>query len=181
MEATTLILDSTWAPVQRVPWERAISLLFSEKVEVIEPGNKIIHSASQEWRVPSVIRWIKMATHRKKAIRFSRDSVFARDRGCCQYCGSRVPRNDFTYDHVIPRSQGGKTVWENVVVCCADCNGRKGSRTPQEAKMHLLTTPVKPKKLSEAFKIQLEWNPEMPSEWLPFLRNSLYWRDDLKP
>lgn len=176
-----LVLDAAWSPVARVGWERAITLLWENKVEVIENHeDRVVRSTTQEWKVPSVVRWLKMTTHRKKAIKFSRDNVYARDKGTCQYCGAKVSRNDFTYDHVTPRSKGGKTVWENVVVCCGECNAKKGDKTLYEARMRLLSTPVKPKKLSEAYKIRLEWQPTMPASWRNYIRNSLYWKDELE-
>jgi 5-methylcytosine-specific restriction endonuclease McrA len=181
-----LVLSAAWEPISRVNWQRAITLLFENKVETIEHyEDRVVRSASNEWKVPSVVRWLKMTGRRKTAIRFSRDNIFARDGGKCQYCGARVNRNPedpngFTYDHVTPRSRGGRTCWENVVVSCPPCNSRKGNRTPREAGMRLQSTPVKPKKLSDSFKIRLTWHPSMPSTWKAFLRDSLYWKDDLE-
>ena len=180
MEATTLVLNCGFEPVAQVPWERAIQLLWEKKVEIVSSyEDKVVHSVNNEWKVPSIIRWLKMTTRRKKAIKFSRENVFLRDKGHCQYCGGRVTRNEFTYDHVNPRSRGGKTCWENVVVACTPCNQKKGNRLPQQAGMRLLSTPVKPKKLSEALRLHITWSSSMPDAWRAFMRDSLYWNDIL--
>jgi 5-methylcytosine-specific restriction endonuclease McrA len=180
-----LVLSAAYEPVARINWERAITLLWEDKVEVVEHyEDRVVRSALKEWKVPSVVRWLKMTGRRKKAIKFSRDNVFARDGGKCQYCGVRLVRspddpNGFTYDHVIPRSKGGKTCWENVVTCCIPCNQKKGNRTPQQAGMRLLSTPVKPKKLSESLRLRVEWRNGMPEGWKNYIRSDLYWHDEL--
>lgn len=88
----------------------------------------------------------------------SRRAVFARDRETCQYCGQQPGRANLTMDHVIPRSQGGQTTWENVVTACRDCNHRKGGRTPEQANMVLLSTPRQPQYLAFALLGELERN-----------------------
>jgi 5-methylcytosine-specific restriction endonuclease McrA len=103
-----------------------------------------IHSVTLEMKVPSIIRFLRHFQRRKRKVRFSRENVYSRDKGRCQCCGRPVPRPEATFDHVLPRSLGGTSVWENVVVACSPCNGRKGGRTPEQARMHLLAAPVKP-------------------------------------
>ena len=83
----------------------------------------------------------------KRGVKFSRNNVFARDDFRCQYCGARKSARELNYDHVVPRVQGGKTVWENIVASCYDCNGMKRGRTPEQAGMKLLRAPVKPRSL----------------------------------
>jgi len=87
-----------------------------------EYEDKCVHSATMEWKIPSVIRFLKYVSNRKKAIKFSRENVYTRDKGKCQYCGDRVKRMEITYDHVVPRAKGGKTCWQNVVICCFGCS-----------------------------------------------------------
>jgi 5-methylcytosine-specific restriction endonuclease McrA len=77
-------------------------------------------------------------------VRFSRANIYQRDKYACQYCGVRYPAEDLTFDHVVPQVKGGQATWENIVTACLACNNRKGGRTPQEAKMRLIRTPVKP-------------------------------------
>ena len=104
----TLVLNARWQPVARIPWQRAITLLFLGKVQVVEEyEDKTIRSVTFEVKMPSVVRFLRMLKHRKPVIRFSRENVFARDHGQCQYCGKAVSRAEATYDHVTPRSQGG--------------------------------------------------------------------------
>jgi 5-methylcytosine-specific restriction endonuclease McrA len=112
----------------------------------------------------------------KQTIRFNRRNIFARDTNRCQYCGKKFPTSELSLDHVIPRSRGGETNWENVVCSCVKCNVRKGGRTPQEANMHLIKQPVKPKR-SPLLSVKLG-NPKYQS-WKSFL-DSAYWSVDLK-
>src|SRR3954469_10212403 len=133
----TLVLDAGYTPVARVSWQRAVTLLWEGKVEVVESYDHVVRSVTIEVQVPAVVRFLRIVRARKKGIRFSRENVYARDAGRCQYCGVRVARSDFTYDHVLPRAQGGLTCWENIVVCCTPCNQKKGGRTPAQARLVL--------------------------------------------
>ena len=94
--------------------------------------------------VPRVIRVLAFANVPRQAVKFNRRNVIARDANCCQYCGRRFPYCELSLDHVVPRSQGGPTTWENVVTSCLRCNVRKGDRTPDRAGMTLLNEPAKP-------------------------------------
>lgn len=177
----TLVLSPSFEPLARVPWQRAIALLWEGKVEVVEEyEDRTVRSVTFELKMPSVIRFLKAIRGRKKAIKFSRENVYVRDKGRCQYCSRQVPRHDFTYDHVTPRSQGGKTEWHNVVVCCTPCNQKKGGRTPQQAGMKLISTPVKPKTLPDTFKMTFIWNKDMPQSWRNWLRDVAYWHQELE-
>lgn len=177
----TLVLDATMVPVARVHWRRAITLIFQGKVEVLEEyEDKEIKSVTFSMKMPSIIKFIKAMRSKKKAIKFSRENVYTRDKGKCQYCGSRVARPEATYDHVIPRAQGGQTNWENIVICCVDCNQEKGNRTPAQANMRLMTTPVKPKKLPDHINITIQWKKGMPPSWKEFLLSIHYWNGALE-
>lgn len=178
----TLVLNATWQPVARIPWQRAITLLFLGKVEIIEEyEDKKIRSVSFEVKMPSVVRFLRLLKGRRKAvIRFSRQNVFARDNGQCQYCGKKVKRPEATYDHVIPRSQGGGTHWENIVIACVPCNQRKGGRTPEQARMKLATIPVRPKRLPDTFQLTFVFQKGMPSTWANWLRDMTYWHGSLE-
>ena len=181
----TLVLDVGYQPVARIPWERAVTLLWEQKVEVVESyDDKPLRSASWSIMMPAVIRFLRALAGRKKAIKFSRESVYARDGGRCQYCGKNVPRQEATYDHVVPRIAGGATRWENILIACIPCNQRKGGRTPEQAGMKALSVPMRPKKLPDHLKIQFSWTPGMPSQWRTWLRDAVashqYWNAELE-
>ncbi len=177
----TLVLNATYQPVARIPWQRAITLLFLGKVEVLEEyEDKTIRSVTFEVKMPSVIRFFRLLKRRKPVIRFSRENVYARDQGCCQYCGQKVTRAEATYDHVLPRSQGGGTNWENIVIACVPCNQVKGGRTPQQARMKLKSVPVKPNKLPDMLRLTFSWNKGMPDTWKNWLRDLTYWHGSLE-
>jgi len=167
----TLVLSAVYEPVARIPWQRAMTLLFLGKVEVVEEyEDRFVRSVTYEFRMPSVIRFLRALRGRKKAIKFSRESVYA---------GDKVPRHEATYDHVIPRVIGGATHWTNVVIACVPCNQRKGGRTPAQAGMKLLSTPVKPKHLPEVFRLSFTYERGMPHSWRTWLRDISYWHGAL--
>lgn len=177
----TLVLDTSYMPVARVHWQRAVTLLFLGKVEVVEEyESELIRSVTFSIKVPSIVRFLRALRSKKKAIKFSRENVYARDSGKCQYCGCKVPRPEATYDHVVPRAQGGTTHWENIVIACMDCNQRKGNRTPTQAGMKLLSTPVRPKKLNDNLRFTIQWHPSMPASWKDWLASHHYWNDALE-
>lgn len=176
----TLVLDQSYIPVARVAWERAITLLFQGKVEVIEEyEDKEVRSVTFSMKMPSIVRFLKAMKGRKRAIKFSRENVFARDKGKCQYCKQKLTRPEATYDHVIPKGQGGQTHWENVVICCVPCNQKKGNRTPTQAGMKLLSAPEKPKKLPENMNLTMVWRKGEPLSWKQFLQDFSYWNSEL--
>mgnify|MGYP001562752771 CR=1 FL=1 len=177
---TTLVLDVGYQPIACSPWQTAIVWILERVVEVIdEYPDRYVRSPSWQVRMPSVVRFLR-PIHRKRAIKFSRHNVYARDRARCQYCQARVARDGWTYDHVVPRAQGGRTTWENVVVSCVTCNQKKGGRTPAQAKMSLAATPVKPKRLPDTTALALRYRDGMPESWRDFLRNAVYWEAELE-
>lgn len=177
----TLVLNAGWQPVARIPWQRAITLLFLGKVELVEEyEDKTICSVTFEVKMPSVVRFLRMLKRRKPVIRFSRENVYARDHGQCQYCGQKLARSEATYDHVVPRSQGGGTHWENIVIACVPCNQAKGGKTPAQARMKLRVTPVKPTKLPDTLRLTFSWSKGMPDTWKNWLRDLTYWHGSLE-
>lgn len=175
----TLVLDAGYQPVERVGWQKAIVWVLDRLVEVVdEYPDKYINTVTWSVKMPSVVRFVKPIS-RKRAVKFSRHNVYARDRERCQYCREKLSRAQFTYDHVIPRAQGGRTCWENVVVSCSSCNLRKANRTPEQAGMRLLSTPVRPKRLFEAPR-QIAFSRDMPSSWREWLRDAVYWDGELE-
>lgn len=162
-----LLLNITYEPLKIINWKRAVSLLFLGKVEVIEEYDETVRSVSFAIRLPSVVRLLRMVKRPRGGVRFSRQNIYARDRYRCQYCADRFPTEELTYDHVIPRSRGGKTRWENIVTCCVDCNRRKGGRTPAEASMKLIREPQRPDWVP-ALRITLGFH-RIPESWRDYV------------
>ena len=162
-----LLLNASCEPLKVISWQRAVCMVFADKVDILEEYNLIIRSVSFSMKVPSVLRLRRYARLASRSPSFSRENVLARDGYQCQYCGVSLTSKTATLDHVLPSSRGGKTTWENVVTACRSCNGKKGRKTPEEAKMPLRKTPVKPQFLSARYLIRRE---TIPSEWEAFVR-----------
>ena len=138
MEAT-LLLNSSFEPLKVISWQRAITLLFAGKVEVVEEYSREIHSVTFSLKLPSVLRLLKYVRVKKnRIIRFSRANIYARDHHRCQYCGNVRRSDELTFDHVIPVSRGGGKSWDNIVTACIECNRKKGGKTPRQARMGLV-------------------------------------------
>lgn len=164
MSTRTLMLTPWMAPYRVISWERAVVMLYLGKVEVLEEYDERIHAPSVTLRTPAVVRLTRArVSTRKNKVRFSRTNVFLRDGFRCQYCGERKPESALNYDHVLPRTRGGKTVWENIVTSCYPCNFRKGSRTPEEAGLTLLRRPAQPSSLP--FSPVIRPGAEVPPVW----------------
>ena len=154
---SVLVLNASYEPLSVVSVKRAIVLLLKEKAEVIEATKAVIRSEYLTLQVPLVIRLVYyVRIPRKISLPVSRRALLARDLYTCQYCGAQPGKQDLTVDHVLPRSRGGKTTWENVVIACKRCNGRKGNKTPKEANMPLLAKPARPKYFAMAYVTSLE-------------------------
>ena len=159
MAQRVLVLNASYEPLQLISVRRALVLLLQEKAELVEAAMQQLRAQSVIYHVPLVIRLVRyIRIPRQLRLPCSRRAVFARDRETCQYCGQQPGRANLTMDHVIPRSQGGQTIWENVVTACRDCNHRKGGRTPEQANMVLLSTPRQPQYLAFALLGELERN-----------------------
>lgn len=202
LSASVLVLNRSYLAVHVVNVRRAIGLVFRDLAEVIHfedgqyanydfatwreiselrsrfrgPDDDWVRSVNFELQVPRVIRLLFYERLPKQTVRFNRRNIFARDNNRCQYCGKKFPTTELSLDHVVPRSQGGDTTWENIVCACVRCNVRKGGRTPQEASMKLVRPPFKPKR-SPQLTVKLG-NPKYES-WKSFL-DSAYWSVDLK-
>ena len=169
----TLLLNATYEPLRLISWQKAVTLLTLGKVEVIEHYDQEIHSISFSIQLPAVVRLLYLVKRQRQEVKFSRRNLYARDKGRCQYCGASLQPKEITYDHIVPKSHGGQTTWENVVTCCLACNSKKANRTPKQAKMSLLTPPRKPqwhhflqitigiKHAPESWKDYLYWNIEI--------------------
>jgi 5-methylcytosine-specific restriction endonuclease McrA len=171
LNTSVLVLNRHYMAVRVITARRAFILLFREVAEVldIEDGqfcnydfttwcelsqlrceqklhqDDWIRGVHFEIQVPRIIRLNRFDRSGISPVRLNRRNLFARDEHCCQYCGQRLPVSQLSLDHVVPRSRGGPTTWENVVASCLKCNTKKGGRTPHEARMQLRRTPTRPK------------------------------------
>lgn len=177
----TLLLTQGYQPVARVTWQRAMTLLCLGKVEVIdEYEDRDVRSVSVAFKMPSVVRFLRSTRRKKRVVKFSRENVYARDKGKCQYCRQPVPRPKATYDHVVPKSKGGRTTWENIVIACTPCNQQKKALTPAQAGMKLHSKPVRPKSLPNVFMFTMAWQPGMPPSWKDFMASYQYWNSEIE-
>ena len=135
-----------------------------------------IHTVRFQIAVPRIIRLLAYEKLPRQEVKFNRRNIYARDSNRCQYCGKKFPTTELSLDHVLPRSQGGRATWENIVCCCVRCNVKKGGRTPEQARMHLITKPIKPKR-SPVINIRLA--DTKYSSWKQFL-DAAYWTVELK-
>ena len=161
----------SYYPLSLWPWQETIKAVFLDRVDVVSTSDKMVHSPSFEMALPSVVS-LKHYIHQDRPPAFTRFNLFLRDGFACQYCGSM---EDLTFDHVTPRSRGGRTTWENIVTACAPCNLAKGGRTPREAGMRPLRNPVRP----NMFELQQHGRRFPPhhlhESWLDYL----YWDVEL--
>jgi 5-methylcytosine-specific restriction endonuclease McrA len=135
--APALVLNADFRPLSYYPlslwpWQEVIKAVFLDRVDVISTYDQVVRSPSFEMNLPSVVA-LKSYVPQERPPAFTRFNLFLRDGFTCQYCTST---DELTFDHVIPRSRGGRTTWENIVTACAPCNLTKGGRTPREANMH---------------------------------------------
>lgn len=147
-DCPALVLNADFRPLSYFPlslwsWQDAVKAVFLDRVNIVSHYDRIVRSPTWEIRLPSVIS-LKEYIPAARRPAFTRFNVFLRDRFGCQYCGDRLPTQDLTFDHVVPRSRGGRTSWENVVTACGGCNLRKGNRMPRDIGMIPLTVPRQP-------------------------------------
>ena len=184
LDGRVLVLNRSYMPIHVTSARRAFVLIYADVARAVDAdyqtfdfdqwrrlrpnrvGDEGVGTPSGTIMVPRVIVLQYYDRVPKRHVRYSRINVFARDKYTCQYCGECPPRSHLNLDHVVPRTLGGQTTWENVVASCVDCNRRKGGRTPQQARLRLRRKPVRPR-----------WTPLMNlaiskpryDEWRPFL------------
>jgi 5-methylcytosine-specific restriction endonuclease McrA len=175
--APALVLNADFRPLSYYPlslwsWQETIKAVFLERVDVVSTYDTLIHSPSFEMRLPSVVS-LKSYIAQDRPPAFTRFNLFLRDSFSCQYCGSG---EDLTFDHLTPRSRGGRTTWENIVTACARCNLAKGGRTPREAAM----SPHKHPRRPSMYELQDRGRKFPPNylhqSWLDYL----YWDIELE-
>lgn len=162
-----LLLSASYEPLRIISWQNAVCLFFLGKVEIVEEYEHDIRSVSLVIKAPAVVRLINFFKAGRRSPPLTRANLLARDNFQCQYCRTELTAKEATLDHVTPRSQGGKTSWENVVCACGTCNRKKGGRTPKEARMKLLSKPVKPEWLPV---LNIRLHGKIPSAWFTFLQ-----------
>lgn len=141
MQEPVLVLNATFEPINVTAVRRAMVLLLKGVAQAEELNHAEVHSATRVHRVPSVIRLLAYRHIPQQTRALSRKNILLRDHNTCQFCGRPFPASELTLDHVVPRSRGGRSSWENLVACCYQCNNRKGDRTPEEAGLQLVRRP----------------------------------------
>lgn len=176
-----LVLNADYRPLSYFPlstwgWQETIKAIFLDRVMVLSHYDRVVRSPSVEHRLPSVVA-LRQYIPLTRRPPFTRFNVFLRDRFSCQYCGLADTASELTFDHVTPRSRGGRTSWDNVVAACTRCNLAKGSRLPQECGMKPQLEPGMP----TAFELQERGRAFPPNFLHSSWRDFLYWDSELDP
>jgi len=172
-----LVLNADYTPLSYYPlslwpWQTAVKAMFLERVEVVAHYDREVHSPTHTLKLPSVIA-LRSFVRPNEYPAFTRFNLFLRDRFLCVYCGSH---KELTFDHVVPRAQGGRTTWENVATACAPCNLKKGGRTPRQASMHIHRDPIRP----TSWQLQDHGRSFPPNYLHRSWRDYLYWDIELE-
>lgn len=203
LESSVLVLNKLFMAVHVISVRRAFCLLCKDLAEVVnlEEGqftsydfgswcevsayraenfrqeeDDWVRTGNSQIQVPRVIRLLGYERMPKHTVKFNRRNIFARDNNQCQYCGKKFATTELSLDHIVPRSQGGLSTWENIVCACLNCNVRKGGRTPKQAHMSLIRKPEKPKRSP---MLNLKLTHKKYESWKTFLDNA-YWSVELK-
>lgn len=203
LDASVLVLNKLFLAIHIISVRRAFSLLCKDLAEVVshedgqfatfnfatwrevsEYRSRLYRQEDDDWvrtvnseiQVPRVIRLLGYEKLPKQTVKFNRRNIFARDNNQCQYCGKKFPTTELSLDHIVPRSQGGMSTWENIVCACVNCNVKKGGRTPKQAHMSLIRKPEKPKRSP---MLNLKLTHRKYQSWRTFLENA-YWSVELK-
>ncbi len=175
-----LVLNADFRPLSYYPlslwsWQDAVKAVFLDRVSVVALYDRVVHSPSLQMRLPSVIA-LKDYVNTDRHPAFTRFNVFLRDRFTCQYCGRHRNTSELTFDHLVPRTRGGRTVWTNVTTACSACNLRKGSHLPEECGMYPRHYPYQP----TAFELQERGRIFPPNFLHHTWRDFLYWDSELE-
>jgi len=192
LQRPTLVLNRNWQPVNVATVARVLVMLWNETARVVDPTDyqqygwsewsKVVPQGDEPFiravafrlRVPEVVTLTGYDRVPSSAVTFSRRNIFKRDRYTCQYCGIQPGSGELTLDHVVPRSHGGQSTWENCVLACVECNKRKADRTPDQASMRLRTRPVRPhwRPIYASHEVRIE-------SWTKFISEA-YWSVELE-
>lgn len=140
-----LVLNASWIPIETVTWQEAFVQVFKGRASIVDYYEEIIKTPSDEYLKPAVIVCKEYNGIPKRESVYSRRNILLRDNYVCQYCSKKLTSSNATLDHVVPRSKGGRSTFQNVVCCCESCNTRKANKSLKEAKMKLLRIPKAPK------------------------------------
>lgn len=191
MQRPTLVLNRNWQPVGVVSVARSLTLVAAERARFVDPADyqqytwenwarlippsdePFVQAVTFRMRVPEVITLIHYDRVPANVVTFSRRNIYKRDHFTCQYCGVQPGSEELTIDHVLPRSRGGTSSWENCVLACVECNKRKADKTPTEARMPLHKDPIRP-----AWKPIYSWHTIRIASWSKFLSEA-YWNIEL--
>ena len=202
LTCNVLVLNRLYMAIRVVSARRAFNLLVKNLAEVISvendnylsynieswlelsqlkaqferEQNDFVRTVRFEIAVPRIIRLMSYDRLPRQEVKLNRRNIYARDHSLCQYCGKKFPTQELSLDHVVPRSHGGKTTWDNLVCACVYCNAKKGGRTPHQARMHLMKVPVKPKR-NPVINVRL--GSDKYASWKHFLDHA-YWSVELK-
>jgi 5-methylcytosine-specific restriction endonuclease McrA len=189
LSQNVLVLNRNWIAVNICNARRALTLLYEDLARVVTDNyetlnfeswrdlsryaqeREVVHTPRYPLMIPQVIKLVLYNHFPPLHVKFSRRNIYQRDRNQCQYCGARPPREDMTIDHVVPRSRGGKTVWENVVLACSRCNTRKGSHLLGECGLSVIRKPRRPHWLMGS---RPDFNPDHRPLWQKFI-DEAYW------
>ncbi len=139
-----LKLDSSYKPIEVISWEEAFLLTWLKKAYAVEYSDKWVHSATKAFQIPSVIVLVRYIDEKFFTLPCTRKNILARDENQCQYCAQIFRESDLTIDHVIPRSKGGSSAWDNVATACKPCNQKKRDYLVENAPVSLIRRPQKP-------------------------------------
>ena len=193
LQRPTLVLNRNWQPIRVSTVARSLILVWNDHARIVDPadfqtydwsdwsamapddGELFIQAVTYRLRVPEVVALTHYDRVPLGKVAFNRRNLFKRDHETCQYCGDQPGLDSLTIDHIMPRSRGGTSTWENCVLACVECNKRKADRTPEQAHMRLLHKPIRPK-----------WKPlyatsHLPiASWTKFISEA-YWNVELEP
>ena len=179
-DSPALVLNADFRPLSYFPlslwgWQDAVKAVFLDRVNIVSEYEREVHSPNFIMRLPSVIA-LKEYIPLSRRPAFTRFNVFLRDRFDCQYCGESFPTHELTFDHVVPRSKGGRTSWENVVTACSCCNLRKANKMPRDVGMFPRLPPCQP----STWQLQDNGRAFPPNHLHESWRDFLYWDSELE-
>ena len=179
-DSSALVLNADFRPLSYFPlslwsWQDAVKAVFLDRVNIVSEYDEEVRSPTFAMKLPSVIA-LKQYVPLSRRPAFTRFNGFLRDRFACQYCGDTPGTTELTFDHVIPRSRGGLTSWDNVVAACSSCNLVKGNRLPRDCGMVPATSPVEPSN----HQLQNNGRAFPPNYLHESWRDYLYWDTELE-
>ena len=194
LDSGVLVLNRLFQAIQITSVRRAFCLLYKGDARAVQPDystydwenwvdipvqprDEVLSTPEMRIKIPRVVVLINFDRLPPHDVRFTRKNIYLRDRNRCQYCGDHFSTRELNLDHVVPLSRGGKSSWQNIVCCCLECNGRKGSLLPEEAGLKLRKIPVKP---SWHPLIRISFTGPTYETWRNFL-DTAYWNAELEP